>query len=381
MRKLFYKFYFCFVSLVIIISFSKKYVLALPATGKINSDNAVLQSAPIHDALILDRFAEGKYIKITKQTNDFYKVDVDGIGAYISSNYIDIVETKAVVNDDNVNIRTLPYIDAQIVKQVFIGDELNICAKLSDWFVVNYNGNKVYIAREFIDCDCNDICKLKEITAPLRRSIIVKHCDGLNLRKSDNIESDVICIIPQDSVLDVLEESINGEWIKVMFEKNFGYIYKDYTDVYEGIVAIEDTKEKIKKEEVRSKSSIAQEIIEYAKQFIGVPYVYGGTNLKHGVDCSGFVYSVMRNFTINLNRSSLGQSHDGIYVNKNELLPGDLVFFSNNGQKNIQHVGIYIGNEEFIHSASPNKKGVMISKLTSRYYKINYITARRVISI
>ena len=102
--------------------------------------------------------------------------------------------------------------------------------------------------------------------------------------------------------------------------------------------------------------------------------------MNKGVDCSGFVYCVMKNFGINLNNSSQTQVKNGKEVSSREnLKPADIVFFSNYGGKDIQHVGIYIGNGQFIHSASPNNKGVTINSLNENYYATNYITARRVL--
>ena len=99
-----------------------------------------------------------------------------------------------------------------------------------------------------------------------------------------------------------------------------------------------------------------------------------------GVDCSGFVYCVMKNFGIELHRSSKTQLGDGKKIeNKSDLKKGDIVFFSNYGRKSVEHVGIYIGNHNFIHSASAGGVGVKISSLDENYYDKNYITARRVI--
>ena len=103
-------------------------------------------------------------------------------------------------------------------------------------------------------------------------------------------------------------------------------------------------------------------------------------DLNKGVDCSGFVYCVMKNFGINLNSSSKTQLKNGNKVeNKSDLKKGDIVFFSNGGGKDVQHVGMYIGNNNFIHSASTHNIGVKISSLNENYYARNYITARRVI--
>ena len=114
---------------------------------------------------------------------------------------------------------------------------------------------------------------------------------------------------------------------------------------------------------------------------MGTPYVYGGTNLNKGVDCSGFVYSVYKNFGVNLNRSSAGMASNGVYVEKSNLQPGDLVLFDTTGVNDgkISHVGIYIGNGQYIHSTSGKEYCVTISELNNDYGLRTYVTARRVL--
>ena len=117
----------------------------------------------------------------------------------------------------------------------------------------------------------------------------------------------------------------------------------------------------------------------FAKQFIGRPYVYGGTNLNSGVDCSGFVYSIYKNFGITLNRSSRDQIKNGTAVNKSDLVAGDLVFCNTGGNTPISHVGMYIGNGQYIHSTDGGNKGVTITNLNSGYSAKTYYGACRVL--
>ncbi len=122
----------------------------------------------------------------------------------------------------------------------------------------------------------------------------------------------------------------------------------------------------------------SQSVVAYAKKFLGTKYKWGGTTTK-GFDCSGFVKYVYKNFDIALSRASYAQAKNGSYIKRASLLPGDLVFFDTNGGKNkINHVGIYIGNNKFIHSSSSHK-GVTISSLSEKFYSNTYMTARRVL--
>ncbi len=123
----------------------------------------------------------------------------------------------------------------------------------------------------------------------------------------------------------------------------------------------------------------ADEMITYAKQFIGTPYVYGGTSLTSGVDCSGFIYSVYKDFGITLDRRSRDQINDGPRVAKEDLRPGDLIFFNTGGESEISHVGMYIGNGEYIHSTNGAANGVTISDINSDYALNTYVGAARIL--
>jgi hypothetical protein len=127
----------------------------------------------------------------------------------------------------------------------------------------------------------------------------------------------------------------------------------------------------------------ANQIVSYASNFLGTPYLWGGTNLTTGVDCSGFVYQILKDNGISINRTSSDQILNGTEIYKYDLLPGDLVFFDTNGQVNtgnISHVGIFIGNDQFIHAASErNTPYVKIDSLSSEYYTKSFVSARRVL--
>ena len=126
-----------------------------------------------------------------------------------------------------------------------------------------------------------------------------------------------------------------------------------------------------------SSSSSGEAVVAYAKQFLGYRYVYG-TNGPNTFDCSGFVQYVYKHFGISLSRSSKTQANDGVAVSKSDLQPGDILIFKNTSKTAIGHVGIYIGNNQFIH-ASNSKTGVIISSLSSSSYQQRYVTARRVL--
>lgn len=118
-------------------------------------------------------------------------------------------------------------------------------------------------------------------------------------------------------------------------------------------------------------------VLELAARHLGTPYRYGGQT-PGGFDCSGFVKYIFGQIGINLPRTADGQATLGIEVSREQLLPGDLVFFRCNGGI-IDHVGIYSGNNEFIHSSSPRSGGVIYSSMSEGYYARSYSSARRIV--
>ncbi len=128
----------------------------------------------------------------------------------------------------------------------------------------------------------------------------------------------------------------------------------------------------------RSSSNLTQQVVDYALTLLGTPYHYGGTTEEGGFDCSGFVRHVFANFQVDLPHSSRDQYSLGRAVSKDGLEIGDLLFFTRPGRsKGVGHVGIYIGDGQFIHASSGKKKKITISALDSTYYVKRYVGARR----
>lgn len=120
-----------------------------------------------------------------------------------------------------------------------------------------------------------------------------------------------------------------------------------------------------------------QVIVDFASQYLGVPYAYGGSS-PAGFDCSGFVQYVYKNFGYQMARTAASQYQQGSSVSKSELMAGDLVFFACNGG-GIDHSGIYAGDNRFIHSSSPRSGGVIYTSLSESYYTRAYVGACRIL--
>ena len=244
--------------------------------------------------------------------------------------------------------------------------------------------------------------KTEEVTE-ISKTGYVK-ADGLNIRKEPTTSSEAIHSLSFNSKIKITGE-IDG-WYRIDYNNQVGYVSQKYVSdtklpetttrggyerttsseentvdsqeaVEENQVEVE-TEQEQEEESTTSASSEGNDVVEFAKKYLGYKYVAGGSSPSTGFDCSGFTTYVFRNFGVSLNRSSKDQIKNGTAVSKSNLQPGDIVIFKNQGKTAIGHVGIYIGNGNFIHAAN-KKEGVVITALSSSYYSQRYVGARRVI--
>ena len=232
--------------------------------------------------------------------------------------------------------------------------------------------------------------------------------DGINFRDAPNTDSNILKVFIQNAKITLLEEE--GEWYKAKSSDSIeGYILKTYVSdkkiettsrsssarkvtTTTGEVNYEANKQKLEettlKEEKQTNESQEQavivetnkgeEIVAEAKKYLGKRYVYGGAS-PAGFDCSGFTMYIFKKFGVTLSHSATAQSKVGTTIPKNQLQPGDIVFFSDyKTYKGIGHCGIYIGEGKFIH-ASTESTGVITSSLNGGSYVKRYVTAKRMI--
>lgn len=188
------------------------------------------------------------------------------------------------------------------------------------------------------------------------------NCNLLNVRVSPNTGCEIIEQLSYGATFDIIYAD-NG-WYNIRMQNGVtGFVSAQY----------------VSKKPVSNSGgkSVAAKIASSAHNYIGCSYSYGSSG-PNAFDCSGFTSYLYKQFGYSLPRTSLSQGSYGTPVDKQNLVAGDLVFFSNRGDKKINHVGIYIGNNNFIH-ASTSTRGVVMDNLNSNYYTNHYICARRVL--
>lgn len=253
-----------------------------------------------------------------------------------------------VVSDSGLNLRSSASTDSTVLATLANGTQVDVISTTADgcWHEVSYNGVTGYLSGDYLKVEEEKVYG-QVVVGPLN----IRTGPGTQYASAGTLSTGAIVEIV-DTVGGV------GGW----YETEDGYVSSDY-------VAIVDAS-------VVSASANGSAIAQYALQFVGYPYVYGGSS-PSGFDCSGFVRYVCSQKGYSVNRTASAQMDNGTPVSYSQLQPGDLVFFNNgNSSKRATHVGIYIGNGQFVH-ASTSTTGVIISDMNSAYYTTGFVGARR----
>ena len=229
--------------------------------------------------------------------------------------------------------------------------------------IIGYEGDWIQIKSGKVEGYCHSDYLLTGLLARKRAeeivSVVAKATSGgLRVRENPSTDSEIITTMAEGESLDVIEE-LDG-WIKVALDDEKGYISAEYAEITENLDTAVTMTELLYGEGV---SDVRVDLCQYAKQFIGNPYVWGGTSLTKGADCSGFTLSVFKKYGVTLPHSSASQATMGTKVSLAEAKAGDLVFYSNGSRVN--HVAIYIGGGQVVHASNP-RTGIRISDVGYR---------------
>lgn len=290
-----------------------------------------------------------------------------------------------------VNVRSIPSEEGDIIGKLYNNSVGTFISEENGWYQIRSGSVTGYVKGEY----CVTGEDAVEIARNVGQRIATVDTQTLFVRKEPTTESSILGMVPMADELLVLEEAEG--WVKVDVEEGIGWVSADYVELHSEFVQAESKEEeeaRLAKEAAERKkaqeaaaakaeskpkkdtntsdnsqnttnytvgegSEMGVAVAEYALQFVGNPYVYGGTSLTKGADCSGFVMSVYANFGVSLPHSSASDRSQGYAVDGLEnAQPGDLICYSG-------HVALYIGNGQIVH-ASNKKTGIIVSQANYR---------------
>jgi len=347
--------------------------LALNAAPQSNSDAA----AAVADAI-------GIGTEISQAVKEEQAISENEAQATDPENFSNLVIAQVT---NYVNVRDIPSEDGEVVGKLYDDSVGSFLEEENGWYKITSGNVTGYVKAEYCVTGDAAIALAKEVG--VRMATV--NTTTLKVRTEPSTESEVLGLVPIEEDLSVLEE-VDG-WVKVSIEEGEGYISTDYVILRTDFVTAESKEEeeaRLEAEEAARREAQAAaaaqaaaqqqssgsnstyvaptisgdgmgtSVAQYACQFVGNPYVYGGSSLTNGTDCSGFVMSVYSAFGVSLPHSSSADRSQGYAVEGGlaNAQPGDIVCYSG-------HVGIYIGGGQIVH-ASTSRTGIIISNASYR---------------
>lgn len=406
----------------------------------VNTDTLKLRKEPSTDSTTLELLNNGEKLEYIEESGNWYKVKVRGITGYVSKDYTKLeqdeenttetnleanVEENEVQNNQEVSgnpnnteqvnevttnieqttaevkemkvskdskVYILPLINANVIQNIKKDSNVTIISKTNGWAYVETDEVMGWIRQDILidstvvsdDKNVEEQQEQETTDTEITAKTMYVNTSSIYVRKGPSTDTEVIDSLILNNAVKVVAE--NGDWYKVEVAEKTGYIAKrllsdkqtETTSRGDNERAEVETS-KTTQDTITTSSSKGEQIVEYAKQYLGCKYVYGASG-PSTFDCSGFTMYVLKNFGVTLSHSATAQSKVGSYVAKENLQPGDLVFFTDyETGSGIGHCGIYVGDGNFIHASSGTGYCVKISTLTSGSYLARYETARRVI--
>ena len=410
-------------------------------TATVTADTLNLRSEASTDSSIVKLLNQGEELDVISDEGDWLRVSSDGTEGYVSKDYVQVNEetvnttpetptetptqtpttenpsetgTGTTVVTSKVNqdtqIRILPLINSNVLENISSGATVTIITSTNKWTFVETDTISGWVLNSALEENTTstsdnqttgntDNGNTNNTSSPenndttnqssdtMYDTAVTKYINGSSVYIRNEPSTDASIVISLIRNTDVTVTGENGDWYKVKYGDFEGYIFKELlsdeqteqTNRHMPLAETTNLQENIEQTSNSNESSLGQEIVEYAKQYLGYPYVYGGAG-SSSFDCSGFTMYVYKNFGYSLSHSARAQSKMGTYVEKENLQPGDLVFFLDyETMDDIGHCGIYIGDGNFIHASSGTGYCVKISTLLSGSYDRRYATARRLI--
>ncbi len=367
-----------------------------------------VRSAGNTNSRIIGSLSKNAKVQIISTSNGWHKIKYNNTTGFVSGEYINTsstntnsgngtnnnnsnsstdstVKSTGVVNADALNVRSSGNTSSKIVGTLYKNSKVEILSTSKGWHKIKFKGGTAFVSSEYISKNSSstdknpsrgEVIPPKEIppSHTVNGKVAIVNADALNVRSGAGTSHTILTTVRYGSKLPII--SYTNGWYNVKVGTTNGYISGDY-------VTISDENQSsnpiVKETPLIQSNCTGEDVALKAEEYIGVPYLWGGFT-PVGFDCSGLAQYVYKQLGISLERSTYYQVHQGVIVDRKDLKPGDLIFFTTNDDdpNDISHVGIYKGNDLFIQAPKPGDC-VRVSNLNSAYYSNRYYIAKRII--
>lgn len=329
------------------------------------------------------------------------------------------ISSKTTIKEDTV-ARIMPNFASNELILLIKGTEIEVVREINNWTEIIISGRKAWILKNKVNVGAvvpneepenttpeqnttsennttkpentaventnttNQNTTSENTSSEARNMKGIINVETANVRAKAESSSKIIDKLDEDDEVTIIAEE--GDFYKITTSTiESGYVAKRLVTVSDissrGTVEVREIVKETKSEAstVQTSANKGLEVIEFAKQYLGYDYVLGGKTPETGFDCSGFTRYVFKNFGYSLGTVAADQTSLGTEIDKSNLKEGDLILFYNEENTKIGHTGIYIGNNEFIHAANPERGVVTDNLVTNSYYATRFVTARRIV--
>lgn len=260
----------------------------------------------------------------------------------------------SVISSGNLNIRQEASTDSEVIGILTNHNACELLEDAGEWYKVTSGKVTGYVNKQYlVTGDEAEVIAEQEI-----KTVATVNTETLNVRAEKSTEAAVLSQVGNSEAFTV--NSVADGWVEISVDDSVGYISQDYVTLAQALPTAK-TIEQVKYGD--GVSDVRASVVSYALQFVGNRYVWGGTSLENGVDCSGFTMRILGKYGISLPHSSKAQPSYGTKISASEAKPGDLFFYGSG--RSISHVAIYIGNGQIVH-ASNKRDGI---KVSNAYYR------------
>ena len=260
----------------------------------------------------------------------------------------------SVISSGNLNIRQEASTDSEVIGILTNHNACELLEDAGEWYKVTSGKVTGYVNKQYLVTED----EAEAIAEQEIKTVATVNTETLNVRAEKSTEAAVLSQVGNSEAFTV--NSVADGWVEISVDDSVGYISQDYVTLAQALPTAK-TIEQVKYGD--GVSDVRASVVSYALQFVGNRYVWGGTSLEKGVDCSGFTMRILGKYGISLPHSSRAQPSYGTKISASEAKPGDLFFYGSG--RSISHVAIYIGNGQIVH-ASNKRDGI---KVSNAYYR------------